>query len=263
MSTQPVSPVPAPSVVIQTAPPVVPTTVRTFLKNHETLLIFVLGFLLIWFVSGKVENAIAAHDNANLKTVQATLAAQVDANQKTAALVAQQAADYKALASKLEAQDTALAQANVALTQALTKRQSTDAVLPMPELVSRWSQLVPGSDFSSATVTPTGDVSVSPTNAHATVNELEKVPVLTAQLENEKTAETNLNTLLAASNGQVVTLNGAVDGLKLQITDDDKVCKAQIAVVKAQARKSKRRWFVAGFITGFASRQALKTYLGF
>lgn len=253
---------PAPSVIIQTAAPaaaVTPTTLKTFLKLHETLIIFIVGFALIWFVSGRVEDILAAHDNAKLATTQATLTAQTITNQQTAVIVAQQAADYKALATKLQAQDAALAQANVALTQALTKQQLANNSLTIPELQTRWTQLVPTAGLG----TSNGQTVISDAGAHATVNELEKVPVLTTELSNEKTSNANTSALLAASNGQVVTLNSQIGGLNLQLADSSKVCKAQIAVTKAEARKSKRRWFVVGFIAGFASRQAIKSYTGY
>jgi uncharacterized protein YecT (DUF1311 family) len=231
-----------------------------YFKLHETLIIILASFTLLWFVSGKIEGVIAAHDAVNLATTKATLAAQVQTNNDRQALIAQQAADYKALAAKYQAQDAALAQANVALAQALTAQQKKDAALPIPQLVTRWIQLVPDAGVS---VAANGTVSVSEVGAHATVNELEKVPVLTTELANEKQVCSNTSTLLDAANGRVVTLNSQVDGLKLQSKDADNVCKAQIAVVKADARKSKRRWFVIGFISGFVSRQAIKTYTGF
>ena len=247
MGTAPVAP-----------PTITPAIGIAFLKAHERLIAFVLGCALLWFVSGKIESVIAAHDSANLAATKATLAAQVQTDAERQALITQQAADYKALAAKYQAQDAALAQANVALVQALTKQQKVDAALPIPQLVVRWQQLVPDAGL---TVTPTG-VAITEAGAHATVNELEKVHVLDAELTNEKQVCTNTAALLTAANQQFVTLNGQVGGLNAELKDSANVCKAQIAVVKAEARKSKRRWFIGGFIAGFASRQAIKTYFG-
>lgn len=258
MSSQPIVPTPSVNVVL-TQTPAPATPIRTFLKNHETLIIFVLGFVLLWFISGRVENTIAAHDAANLLSTQATLASQVEKNQATAATVAQQAADFKALADKVQTQNAALVQANTALATALSARQKTDATLTLPELEARWAQLVPNAGLSITN----GQATVSDAGAHATVAQLEQVPVLTTELANEKTETASTNTLLAASNGQVVTLNGLVSGLQLQAVDKDKDCQAQIRVVKDAARKSKRRWFIIGFITGFLSRQVIKTETGF
>ena len=228
-----------------------------------SLLLLVLGFALLWSLSGKVQGIIAAHDNANLQTVTATLNAQVDADKKTAAVVAQQKAEFDALSARLTAQDAALRQTNAALVSALAKKQATNNTLTVPELVNRWAQLVPTVNFDGAQVTADGGVSVSPANAHATVNELEKVPVLEEQLANETTIASNTSDLLVSSTVRVAALNTLVLGKDAELKKADDVCKADIKVVKDAAKKSKRRWFVGGFIAGFVSRQAIKTYFGF
>lgn len=248
------------TVLIQSPAPAPTSPVSAFLKHHETLIIIVLGFLLFWLVSGRIENIVAAHDNNNLNTVKAELAAQVDADKKTADLVAQQAADMKALNAKVLAQDAALAQANRALATALMQRQQTNNNLPLPELAARWSVLVPG----AAGITFDGShLLVDSASSHATVNELEKVPALAAQLANETKIVDNTNTLLSSANGQVVTLNTLVAGKDAELKKADDQCKADIKVVKDAARKSNRRWFIGGFVAGFMSRQAIKTYFGF
>ncbi len=262
MSTSPVSPVQ--TVLLSAAPqplPVPTNAVSTFLKRHETLIIFVLGFLLFWFVSGRVENIIAAHDNNNLTTVKAELAAQVATDKKTQDLVAQQAADMKALSAKMLAQDAALVQANKSLATALSQRQQTDATLPTKELAARIYTLS-NAPSASISFSDTGSISLERDGAVAVVQTMEQVPVLTEQLANETKVADNTNTLLSAANGQVATLNTLVAGKDLELKKADDTCKAEIKTVKDAARKSKRRWFIGGFIAGFASRQVIKTYLG-
>jgi hypothetical protein len=231
---------------------------RDFLKGHERLILFVLGFALLWFVSGKIENIIARHDNANLTAVTATLEAQKEANKKTTDLVAQQAVDMRALNARMTAQDAALAQANKALVAALEQRQQANNNLTVPELLVRWEQLVPGAGVSVIN----GQTVIADAGAHATVNELEKVPVLTTQLANETKVVENTNTLLAAANGQVSTLNTLVAGKNAELKDADNKCNAQIKVVKDAATKSKRRWAVVAGIGGFIFRQVIKSYTG-
>jgi hypothetical protein len=233
--------------------------ISLYAKAHERLLMVILALPFLWIVSGRIQQVIADHDNANLNAAKITLAAQVEMNEKTAALVAKQKADYDTLASKYQAQDAALAQANVALVNALTKQQKVDAKMTDPELAARWNQLVPA---AAVTIT-NGQAALPDAGAHATVNELEKVPVLTQQLTNEQTQLSNVNALLLASNGRVVTLNGLVDGKDAELKKAVLVCQDKIKVVKDADRKSKRRWFVIGFVAGFASRQVIKHYLGF
>lgn len=230
-----------------------------WIEAHERLLLVAIAGLVLWFGIGKIDTLIANHDRANLQQAQVAAAVQEDKNTALAAQVAQQAADYKALADKVEAQNAALAQANVNLATALTKQQKTDATLPPTELVARWNTLVP---TAGATITSSG-VSIPQAGAVATVQQLEKVPVLATQLDNETTIVTQTQKLLDASEGRVVTLNGRIDGLKTQATLDAKVCQDQIAVVKADARKSKRKWFIAGVVTGAALRGAVKIFFGF
>lgn len=243
-----------------TSVPAYPPLVKaeSWVKQHEKLFLLAIAGLVLWFSIGKIDTLIANHDAANL--TQAKVIAAEDAS-KTAAIAAQsaeQAAQYQALAAKLNAQNAALVQANVQATLALAQRQKTDAGLPPSELANRWTVLVPQ---AKPTVTATG-IAVDTPSAIATVQALEQVPVLQKQLANKDTELGNAQNLLTASNGQVTTLNTEVGSLHVQIVDNAKVCTAQIAVVKAEARKSKRRWFIIGYVAGFLSRQYIKSATG-
>ena len=231
----------------------------TWIQKHERIILALVGGLVLWFAIGKIDTLIANHDHANLQQAQVAAAVQEEKNQALAAQIAQQAAEYKALAEKVEAQNAALEQVNVNLATALTKQQKTDAALPPTELVARWNTLVPA---AGATVSPNG-VFVGSQGADTTVQQLEKVPVLAAQLDNEIAIESGTQKLLTSSEGRVVTLNDQVTDLKTQAVLNAKVCTDQIAVVKADARKSKRKWFIVGYIAGFLSRQYIKSATGF
>jgi nitrogen fixation protein len=86
------------------------------------------------------------------------------------------------------------------------------------------------------------------------VQQLEIIPVQQQELTNEQTLVANGNALAVVQTKQVTDLTAQVTGLKLQSIDDAKVCQAQIAVVQTDARKSKRRYFIAGFVAGIATR---------
>lgn len=230
----------------------------TWIQKHERLLLALVGGLVLWFAIGKIDTLIANHDHANLQQAQVAAAVQEDKNKALIAQVAQQAADYKALAEKVEAQNAALEQANVALATSLTKQQKTDATLPPTELVARMNTLVP---TAGATFTSSGVV-LPQAGAVAVTQELEKVPVLTKQLDNETVIEQGTQKQLALSETQVATLNNQVTGLKTQATLDAQVCKDQIAVVKADARKSKRKWAIIGAVSVIIARAAVKIGLG-
>jgi urea transporter len=157
------------------------------------------------------------------------------------------------LAEKVNAQNAQLVAANTQLAVALTKQQHTDAGLPPTELANRWLTLVP----EAKPTVITGGIMVPESGAVATVQQLELVPVQQQQLVNAQKELTNEQSLLTASTGQVATLNEEVSGLKLEAVDQTKVCTAQVAEVKAAAAKSKRKWFVIGYVAGFLTRAAL------
>src|SRR5271170_3299358 len=247
-----------------------PGIIRTFLLDHEKLIIAVIIAVVIWWGYGKYAQIRLDHDNAQLQQAQivaqqqatqnAALAAQA---QQNAQQIAEDKAQLQALTDKVTTQNQQLVNANTALATALTKQQKTDASLPVPDLVNRWAQLTPGSNFTGA-ITSGNNVSVTPSNALATVQQLEKVPVLTTQLANETTEKTNDDALIAQQNKNifdlntsVTTLNGQVVGLNKTIVDNGNVCAEQIKVVKDDARKSKRKWFIIGFISGFVSRSLI------
>lgn len=230
-----------------------PGKIRTFLLDHERLIIIVIGALLIFGAYVKIENIIAAHDKANLQQAQIVADAQKAANVQLAQQVATDALNLKALEDKLESQNQQLVNANATLTLALANRQRNDATLSPSELGTRWSQLVPA---ATPTVVP-GGLQVSQAGATSTVQALEQVPVLTEQLKNETAQKTNDDQIIAQQTTSIGTLNLRVDGLNKTIVDNDKVCQDTIKVVKDDARKSKRRWFLIGFVSGFVSRQLL------
>jgi len=225
-------------------------TISEVFKAHEKLILALIAAGVLFFAIGKIDGIIAKHDDANLKQAQVVAAAQEDKNAAIAAQVASDNAAFTALEAKVQAQNAALVQANIALSTALTKQQKIDATLPPTDLAARWNTLVPQAEV---TVTTNG-VTLPETGAMATVQQLEIIPVQQKEITNDQTLIANGNALAVAQTKQVTDLTAQVTGLKLQSVDDAKVCQAQIAVVKADARRSKRRWFAAGFVAGIATR---------
>ena len=225
-------------------------TISEIFKAHEKLVLALIAAGVLWFAIGKVDTLIQHHDDANLKQAQVIAAQDASKNAAIAAQVASDKAAFDALQAKLQAQDAALIQANVALATALTKQQKVDATLPPTDLVARWNTLVP----NAGVLVSNGQAVVPMTGAVATVQQLEIIPAQQQEITNEQTLVANGNALAVSQAKQVADLTVQVTGLKLQSVDDAKVCQAQIAVVKADARTSKRRWFIAGFVAGIATR---------
>ncbi len=234
--------------------------VSTYLKAHEKLIIIVLCLAVGVHFYSKIINAWAAHEqrvdiagNAAAQTAVQVAQAQALANAKAAA-------DYAALAAQLAASNKALI-AGQATRNATTKtQQATDKTLPPSDLAARWTTLL---RLNPPTVQPsaTGFV-ITPDAAVATVVELENVPTLRADLQDEQSVAANYST-------QINSLLGLNDGLNKKIADDAdvlakqaKACTDDKNLLKAQARKSKFHWFLGGVVTGFLLRQAIRIPTG-
>ena len=233
--------------------------ISTYLKAHERLVIVALLLLASWFVLGKVQSVIAAHDDANLQQAKVVAVAQAEKTQALAAQANAQAAQFKALAEKVQEQNSALVTANTELATALAKQQKVDASLPPTELANRWAALVP---VAKPVVTATG-LAVDTPGAIATVQQLEIIPVQQETIKNTQQELSNAQSLVTAEGQQVATLNAEVGSLGTQLGDNEKVCTARVKVETDKIHKARRRWFIVGYIAGFLSRQYLKTATGF
>ena len=233
-----------------------PGKIRTFLLDHERLILVVIAAVVLWFGYGKYAQIRLDHDNAVLAQQKLITDAQVKQNAALAAQVQQDAANLQALEAKVNAQNAQLVQANATLAAALANRQKTDAALPMPDLALRWAALVPA---ASPVSVPSG-LSVSPVGAVATVQALEQVEPLKQTVANDAVVIGNDNSVIAQQGKSIFDLNASLAGAQKLDGDHQAQCADQIKVVKAQAAKSKRRWFIIGFIAGFASKAYLAAH---
>lgn len=258
MSTQPVTPIPAPAVIT------VPTQISilsAYLKAHELLIGFVILVALVWGVSGKITGAIADHDQKVLAAQQAISQAQADKNAALAKQNADTAAQFQVFAQQAQAANQQLEETNAKLALALKSQQTVDASLPPADLATRIETLA---KLPPNSVVPApGDLfSVTAPAAVSIAQGLESVPVLTTQLSNAQTEKTTLSAELDKQGTLVSGLNQQVSGLQIEIVDDQKTCKAQVALEKANARKAGRWKFVAGYISGLVTRGAIKLLAG-
>ena len=133
----------------------------------------------------------------------------------------------------------------------MVAQQKTDATLPVGDLANRLKTLGNAPDGSVSTE---GDsVKITQSGAVAVTQTLETLPALRDNLRDE--TELAGAAQAAQKQGEVVIKDQAtqITGLNLTLVDADKQCKAQIADVKAQARKSKIKFFKLGFVAGFVS----------
>jgi DNA mismatch repair ATPase MutL len=233
-----------------TTPTAVTVTATTsWIKQHERTVICAMFLAVTLFLGGKFLDREAVKAQAN-----ATVATQVAADAKLAAQqaaqqVAQTQAQYQAMLDALQKQNAALAQAVAQRNVVLVQQQAVDKTLSPTQLTQRWAALVPN---TQPTVTPTG-VAVTTADAQLTVAQLENVPVLTQNLKDQTEIAQNLNQELVGAGKVNNALGNQISALNLQITDDDRACKADVASVKADARKGKLRWFKIGYVSGLVS----------
>lgn len=222
----------------------------TWLQKHERLIaLFLLLVASVWIGNKLIDRS------ADKDRVQAALALQQLEQQKTAnAQQAQQnaatTAQYQAMVETLTRQNAALASAISARNTALAQQQQANQTMPLPDLANRWKTLI-GAKDGDLTATPAG-IAADDAAARTTVNQLEQVPVLTQNLVDETKVADNKQAELDKANTLIGGLNTQVSGLNAQVKDQDVACKAEIASVKADARKSKRNWFLRGMAVGGA-----------
>lgn len=228
----------------------------TFLKAHEMLL-FVAGFLFVILTLGsKYLDHAAAKADVKVAATQQVVAQDASQNKTLATQLAGQRAEYLSLAQTTEAQIASLQAAILARDTAMTQRQAVDQTATPVELAGRWQNLL---QLTPSDIVPGfgGQETVSEAGSKATVSALEQVPELTKD-------KVDLETEVTAQKGQLddamkvgLTYGAQVTGLQGQLTDADKACQAEIAQVKAQARKGKLRWFAAGYVLGVISKRLI------
>jgi hypothetical protein len=229
--------------------PAIIRTDLTYVKTHLALL----GIVVI-LAAGSVygiESLVAKHDTERetkdsqvlaLITAQTTDLKSRMAQDEQAATIrdAQYAAIIGQLSSTIQKQTTQLQQ-QVKVNATLTALQTAQAI-------SQKTQAQPGE------VTAQGDnVTLDLPIARTVNSSLDMLATTTAQLDETKKqldAQTGLtnDAILDTVNAKKVIVNQANE-----ITQGDKVCIDKIAVVKAQARKSKLKWLGIGYVLGLAT----------
>ena len=231
---------------------------ETWIKHHERLFLALIAGTTLWFAIGRVDSLLVKHDNANLQQAQVAAQVQQSKDEALAQQVAQDKAAYTALNAEVMARDAQLTQMQAQLVVALSGQQKKDQTLPPTDLVARWNTLVPA---ASAKVTSDGII-LPESGAVATVVELEKAPVLTQQLANDNEELVNAQKLIAAEGQQITDRDLLITGLRMKADADAKVCDVRVKVETDKIRKARRRWFIIGYVTGFISRQVIKTETG-
>jgi hypothetical protein len=217
---------------------------ESWLKAHERLIIVVLSIAAALFIGDKILTNQATHDKAISDAAVQQLADQKTENAAILAQVKQTTDQYQVLVTQLTQQNAQLAANVQTRTVVLQQQVKADAALPLPDLGNRWAQLanIKPSDMSASTA----GITMTPLGALQTVQALEQVPVLTANLADTVTQKENLSKELASSDNLKSQLITQVAGLQTTVVEQDKTCKAQLTTAKAEARKGKLKAFLYG-----------------
>lgn len=222
---------------------------ESWLKVHETLVIVFMVLLVTFFALDKGMDVMASWEQHRASVAAAQVA--VDKEKADAAL--EQAKSllngYQVALSASEVENKRLQEGIESRDTLLAAQQKKDAELPPSQLADRWQGLV-----NDAGIQPnTSGFDVSNTAALATVSKLEQVPVLQQNLKDEQAKSANLQGNVDKANELISQGKIAVNGLQLQLKDQDKSCKAEVAAVKAKARKGYLKAFGIGFVTGYVA----------
>ena len=228
------------------------STASSVVATHHPLIMFIIVAVLAWGLAGKAEKLWSAHEQKVFDSKNAQLSAQVTANAATAASNAALAEKNAELAAQYQAL-LAASQKQIAALIAQTKaQQATDATLAPDALAARWESLINEADQIHPI---TGGYSVSQAAAVVTTQQLDGLASLQAQKVEQDQELSAANGLISGLNDQVTGLNKQVTGLQAQTVLDVATCNAQVSKVKADdavaLHKSRKKWFIAGVITGF------------
>lgn len=210
-----------------------------YLKHHIILLIIVVG-LAFGGIYG-VESLVANHDIATQSKYELILKQQ---EQQTSTLEA----NWQVVESQLLTQNSRLTQEMASANKNLAVQIQKNATLTAQE-AAKQIQISTGSQ--PAEVTANGDnVVLDLLTARKVSDALVTLPVVQTELVDTTQQLKNTQTILTNTQADVVQQ-------KQLVADEITSCKAQIAVVKAQARKSKFKWFITGVVTGFIGKRLI------
>jgi hypothetical protein len=219
-----------------------------WLKTHLVLLAILVS-LTFGGVYG-VEALVAKHDASTASQYQAIAAATAAQNATIQAQTQQQITLLAAQNAQLQAQMAQLAQAISSRDAKLLAQQAKIPSMTPVQIAAEFPKYL---TKGIATVEGSGVLLDAPASQEI-LAQVEEVPVLKQDIIdlnsiNAKQASeiTNLNT----SNNSLIT---ALDSEKASHSADNTANAKELISVKAQARKSKLKWFGIGFVAGFVGR---------
>jgi hypothetical protein len=219
-----------------------------FIKAHERILILAVSGFLIFHIGDGALNGWIHHDETNAKI--AALQVKTDDIQ-TVVLQAQVTTLQKQVASTNAALVAAIAQRNTQTKQ----QQTTDQTLPLPALAVRWELLAQLQPTDISTTDVSGQLTVNDAGSRATVQMLEDVPTLQANLKADQTIIDN-DVLIIGKQGDLIT------ELNKDLVDEKKSHVDDVNLEKVKGKRSFIRGFKIGAIVGAGAVIAFRVLVG-
>lgn len=220
----------------------------SWMQKHERIVLTALVLLAGSWFGDHWLNVTAAHDKQQAEIAVQQLDEQKTKDTQLAQQVTTLSTQYQTVVTQLTQENAKLATQVHDRVTVLHDQVQTDQSLPLPDLGGRWAQLanIAPADISASTA----GITVTDTGARETVSQLEQIPVLQANLKDTETIADNKQDELTKANTVVSAQTTQIAGLNTTITDEEKSCKADIASVKATARRGKFKSFLYGVGVG-------------
>ena len=214
-------------------------------KHH--IILYAVAIVFALGLTYTIESKIADRADAKYEA-QKAIDQQKDASN---AQFQKQAADQLAQMKSLNDQQQLLnaqSQAAIAtLKQQLKDQQGKDATLPPNDLAARIQALAPGGIVAPIA----GGYTLDQPEGVAIAQALENIPVLNQELSLDQMVISRDDTIIANDEKSLDVEKAAHAADNATAAVDKDTMTKEIAAVKADARKSKFKWFIAGVVAGF------------
>lgn len=214
--------------------------------TQHIILLAIIALLIFGGVYG-VESIISNHDAARAAQDSAILAQQTATTKALQQQLQSDEAQWSQVQLQLVAQNAALTKEIDSRNQQIAQLVKTDATLSAEQAASKISidlQAEPGEVTASG-----NNVSLDLPSARRVTSSLDELPVVQANLTDTQKQLTNETTVATNAQADAAQEKQVIASQTAQLADADKTCKAQIASVKADARKGKIKSFLLGAAT--------------
>jgi beta-xylosidase len=221
----------------------------SWLQKHEKLVLVFMSLVVLFFVLEKSLDIVSKYEDHRASTANAIVEAQKVKNETELTQAKQFLSDYQSTLAQTVKANEALSTAITTREKVVVVQQKADAQMQPSQLAQRWQDLIhdPG-------VTATTDgFNLTDSAALTTVQQLEEVPILQLNLEDERSKEANLQETNDKAKDLIDQGKIVVNGLKLELTEKAKSCTIDLDAEKAKGRKGKIKAFGIGYAAGFVS----------